>query len=262
MSAASRDPLEIFRSLYCVTLAALVLVRLLWDFRFLRFRDKTRDLPRLFGRFALPRLAPTAGLAVGLALAFLLAVAGAGLAPAPVLFLACLGALCHFAQLADSPVVHRKANTVPVILALLAAAALPTTSDPAVVSTVTRIVIKLLIAQIFLSAALTKLRETGWRWTDGQTLRRWLAYYHLRDNNAAALQFAGSPRLCRAAATLTLGFELTFWLVIPLPALAWIYLPAALAFHVATACLLRIHYWLYLGPAYLVFAAEWIAAPS
>lgn len=260
MSAAFRDPLEVFRSLYCLTLAAFVLGRLPWDFRFLRGHGESRALPRLFCRFVLPRVSTAPWLAVCIVFVALLAAGGLDMAPAASLPLAALGALFHFAQLADCPVVHRKANTVPVILVLLAASALPTGADPALVSAVMCNVVKLLIAQVYFSAAVSKLRESGWRWADGRTLRSWLAYCHLRDRSALTLRLAARPRLCRAAATFTLGFELTFWLVIPFPSLAWIFLPAAVAFHGATAVLMRIHYWYYLGPAYLVFASEWIAA--
>jgi hypothetical protein len=66
-----------------------------------------------------------------------------------------------------------------------------------------------------------------------------------------------SPRVWASAASAAVSillFELTFWIVIPFPALTAPYLLAALAFHLATAMLMRIHYWLFLGPAYLVFA--------
>lgn len=256
--ALAREPLEVFRCFYCGTLAALVLVRLPSDFRFLRHRGEARETPRLFGLFALPRIAPSWWLAGGLILVALLASASLDVAPVATLFLASISALFHFAQLADSPVVHRKANTVPVILALLGAATLSGT-DVAAISNTTRMIIKLVVAQVYLSAGLTKLRDSGWRWSDGETLRYWFAYYHLRDGHPLLLALAGSRRSCRIAATFTLLFELTFWLVIPFPWLAWIYLPGALFFHVATARLFRIHYWIYFGPAYLIFLAEYLA---
>lgn len=252
------DPLEAFRCLYCATLGTLVLVRAPADYQFVRVRGDKRELPRFLGIVAVPRASARAWLATALLLVALLAAASFGTTPFLTLPLASLVALFHFAQLADSPVVHRKANTVPVILALVGVAALPTTVDAGTISTAARIVIKLLLAQVYFSAGLTKLRVSGWRWTDGQTLRYWFGHYYLRDRNRLALTLAGAPRFARFAATLTLVFELTFWLVIVLPPLAWIYLPVALLFHAATAWLLRIHYWIYLGPAYLVIVTEWL----
>lgn len=252
------DPLGAFRCLYCATLAILVVAHLPADYRFVCHRGNERELPRLLGRIAVPHAPAMAWLAGALTLAGLLAAASLGAMPAVTLPLASIVALFHFAQLADSPVVHRKANTVPVILALLGAAALPTTIDLGTISSATRTVIKLVVAQIYFSAGLTKLRVSGWRWSDGRTLRHWFGYYYLRDRKPSLLAVAGMPRLSRFAATLTLGFELSFWLVIVLPPLAWLYLPAAFVFHAATAWLLRIHYWVYLGPAYLVFVAEWV----
>lgn len=261
MSAAfTGDPLDLFRSLYCLTLAVILLGRLRADSAFMRLQPEMRPLPRLLGRWALPRLAAGPWLASVLMLVALLVAVGLGLPSAVALVAASALSLLHFAQLAGAPTVHRKANTIPVLLALFAASMVPGTADPATVSSAVRTTAKLLIAQIYFSAGLCKLRASGWRWADGVSLQRWLAYYHLRDGSALTLKLAASRGLCRLAAGLALGFELTFWLVIPFPVLEWVYLPAALCFHVATAWLLRINYWIYLGPAYLVFAAEAIAA--
>jgi len=51
-----------------------------------------------------------------------------------------------------------------------------------------------------------------------------------------------------------LAFELTFGLIVIFPGLTWWYVIAAIAFHIGTAAVMRVDYWKYMGPVYLVFA--------
>ncbi|HVU32720.1 MAG TPA: hypothetical protein VHE61_04750, partial [Opitutaceae bacterium] len=104
--------------------------------------------------------------------------------------------------------------------------------------------------------AIVKVKDSGWQWTSRNTLRIALLRYCLRDGNRAAWWFVRRGRLCGMTAVLVLVFELTFWLVIPFPTLAWLYLPAGLIFHLGTAVLMRIHYWIYVVPAYFIFVAQ------
>lgn len=252
------ETLDLFRCLYGGTMAIIVALRLPGDIRFLRNRGRDRSLPRLLGLVTLPRLTGRGFLFNGLIFIGALGAASSGLWPTTVLIVATGSALLHFAQISETPEVRRKANTVPVILGLLAAHALAPQAS-AMLASFTLVTLQLLIAQIYFSSGLTKVRDAGWRWADGKSLRRWFAHYHLRDGSPLTLKLAGSGRTCQALATLTLGFELTFWLVIPFPSLAWLYLPLAILFHLGTAVLLRIHYWIYLGPAYLAFVAGWLS---
>lgn len=167
--------------------------------------------------------------------------------------IAALSSLFYFAQVIDLPEIRRKANTVPVILGILAVSGSAQEVDSPIGCTAL-LVVELVVVQIYFSAGLMKLRTSGLAWVDGRTLRSSLVHSHLRDGNRAALALAAHLGVCRVAAISLLLFELTFWMVIPFPALTAPYLLAALAFHLATAMLMRIHYWLFLGPAYLVFA--------
>lgn len=202
----------------------------------------------------MPRLGATLTLGLGFSLVGLLLAAASGRWPGMAELLASVVAITYFAQIADSPEVHRKANTVPVILALISAGSIPSSLSISSAS-VSLLTIKLLLAQVYLAAGISKLRQTGWSWRDGNTLRRWFVYYYLRDGSLPCLRLASSVRACRALSTVFLIFELTFWLVVPFPFLAWIFVPFAVLFHLGTAMLMRIHYWIYLGPAFLVFPA-------
>lgn len=248
----AETPWDAFRACYVGAIALAVGVQFSAHWRWVSGRNQERVLPRFWGLVAMPRVGRRgfAGLALGLMASLALAALGV-MAPA-ALGVAAVAALVYFAQLVELPNVRRKPNTVPVILGVLAAAALPSTEPGR--EWLGPLLIKLLIAQLYFSSALMKLQGGGWRWTQGTTLRMSLLRYRLRDGNRAAEWLAGHPSVCRGAATFVLLFELTFWLVIPFPMLAWIYVPCAVLFHAGTAVLMRIHYWIYLGPAYLIFA--------
>ena len=249
-----------FRTVYCAAVALILVARLPQYTRFLRTTTRVEKPPRVLAWMPLPHLGAEASLGLGVLTAVALLAASAGLWPAAALAVAAVGALLYFAQVMQHPAVRRKANTVPVILWLLAAVSLdPAPPDPRVAPAVL-FTIKLLVAQIYFSAGLAKLRAAGWRWSDGKTLRAWLVHYHLRDQSPLALAAASSASLCRRGAGAVLLFELTFWLVIPFPALAWIYIPLGVLFHAATALLMRIQYWIHLGPAYLVFIKPWLGS--
>ncbi|HWZ95171.1 MAG TPA: hypothetical protein VNW30_08260 [Opitutaceae bacterium] len=249
------DPLAHFRFGYCLWLCVALVLQWRTHLRWVRVRGRERELPRLLDWLPMPRLETPGFALVGLALVASLATAAA---PAEnmawALLLASATALMYFAQLIELPDVRRKPNTVPVILLLLGLAGLATHGGESErIAWLCLLAVKILVAQIYFSSGLVKLRQAGWRWALAPNLRIILLRYHLRDDSKAALWLAHRPAACRAVAALVLVFELTFWLVIPFPALAWVYLPAGLIFHLGTAGLMRIHYWIYVVPAYFAF---------
>ncbi len=246
--------LEYFSAAYAAWIMLAVLFQFPRHLRFVRAQGADRGRPALLGFTPMPRLSVTAFGAIGAVFAAgLLAVAILPGARPAALLVAAAAALLYFSQIIEIPAVRRKANTVPVILVLLGAALAvrPEQVEPAAAWSL--FTIKLLVAQIYLSSGFVKLLNSGWRWADGATLRAKLVSSHLRFGGMVELALASRPVWCRVTAMTVLVFELTFWLVIPFPALAWIYLPLGLAFHTGTAVLMRIHYWIYVVPAYLVF---------
>lgn len=145
----------------------------------------------------------------------------------------------YFSRIRSLSEVRRKANTVPLILALLAL-----TSDAPWL-------IKCTVCQVYFSAAYEKWRTSGWAWTDGQTLMAYLWRAHLLQANRPALWLAHRPGLCRWLSRGVLIFETTIPLVLVFPGLGKWYFLAALAFHGVSSLCLRIHYLLYFGPALL-----------
>ncbi len=251
--------LVLFRSLYCGWIACVSLAGLPGHLRFVQRRGPEHPLPTLLGCIALPRLGPWAMVAVGVGMVACLIAVAVGVAPALALAGAVAGALLYHAQVIDHPTVRRKVGSVIVILFLLWAAAWP--AEPSgLVAWACLLGIKAVVAQMYLSSGVLKLRHSGWRWADGRTLRAWMLDYYFFHRSRGALWLAGSLPLCRVASIAVLFFELSFWLVIPFPALAWIYLPFGIAFHLGTAALMKIHYWIHTLPAYLVFVLPLLPA--
>lgn len=240
--------LEHFRAAYAAAIALAVAVQFPAHARWVPRRASERAMPRLLGVWAMPQLGLAGFTGTAVTLVAGLAAGALDRWTGPALLAAAMASLLYFAQVIDLPTVRRKPNTVPIILLLLAAAAFaPGRAEWCL------LLIKLAIAQIYLSSALAKLRQSGLAWAEGSRLRMTLLRYRLRDGSRAAEWLARRPAACRAASGLVFAFELTFWLVIPFPALAWVWLPIGVAFHAGTAVLMRIHYWIYLVPAYFVF---------
>jgi hypothetical protein len=93
------------------------------------------------------------------------------------------------------------------------------------------------------------------RWMDGETLRFYLLEHYLYTGNPRALLLAQRPLLCALFSITVMTWELSFWAVIFWPALTWVYVTIGLLFHTSTSLLMRIHYWVYFCPVYLVFFA-------
>lgn len=245
---------EAFRGGYCALIALAVLVQLPAHAQWVKWKGDDRWLPEIVGWIPLPRLNVTAFVALGIAFAAgLLAVAAPAIASWWLLIVATFCALWYFAQVIDIPAVRRKPNSVPIILLLLAAAHFAPAADAEKIAWVCLLVVKVVIAQIYLSSAIVKLQKSGVEWGSGNSLQVTLLRYHLRNGSRLGLWMARRPGACRLASMLVLVFELTFWLVIPFPVLAWAYIPLGIIFHLGTATMMRIHYWIYVMPAYLVF---------
>ena len=251
---SGRGELDHFRSAYCLWLAAAVALQWPGHLRWVRARGDERLMPLLVNRLQMPRLNVGPFALAGLAL-----IAGLAAAVAPnwnpgwALIGTGIAALVYFSQVIGLPEVRRKPNTVPVVLLLMGAAGIAAGGESDRIAWLCLLAIKMLVAQIYFSSGLTKLKQSNWRWAASPTMQMALLRCHLRNDNWAALWLARHARACRTASALALVFEMTFWLVIPFPRLAWIYLPAGLIFHLGTAMLMRIHYWIYVVPAYVVF---------
>lgn len=250
--------LDMFRVFYCAWLAAAMASQWRGHRRFLKCQIPVeRPVLSLLGFWRIPRVSPASCGSLGLSLAGSLASAAWGWLLPLMLTVAGLSALLYFPQVIQIPNVRRKANTIPIILLLLGVSCLPGTGLSSQAACLSLVTIKIVVVQVYLSSGLAKVKAAGLRWADGRTLRAALVEYFLRHGDRPTLALASSPKACRLVATIVLGFELTCWLMIPFPGLAVIYVPVGLLFHAATAFLMRIHYWIYITPAYAVFIVRW-----
>jgi hypothetical protein len=241
----------LFLSLYCGSIALQTALHYREQLQFFRTQPARiyGPAPLLLGLIRLPSGANEALFAfAGAGFISTLAAAACGFVPRLMLAAALICFLIYFAPILPLGYIQRKVNLIPIVLTVLMVA--PGRTIP---------LVKIAIAMVYLSGALEKLRNAGIRWMDGRSLQGRLIEHYLYTQRPQALWLARRSGLCRTLSVLVLVWELSFWLVIVFPPLAWIYVPAGLAFHAGTAVAMRIHYWIYFCPAYFVFAAPWLS---
>lgn len=175
----------------------------------------SRDHATIFGLLPVPRIGAKATFVVLLLLVsslvyaahrFLVCSDSSTLAWRRPLFTTATGlSLLYFAQARTHGLIHNKADTVPWVLACLAA-----TPDGKVCGTV-----RFLLGSVYLSSGMLKLRLTGVKWTDGESLQRLIMQFmlELRQRNTNILQhiLLRSRTLATFSQCLALGFELGFF---------------------------------------------------
>ena len=257
---AGLNHVRMFLILFCVGLAATLIV----NFRdqFLYFRTAPQRLygrpPGLLGWLPAPSLSSGQFWIAGAVLIVSLLGVAAGVVPHLLLAIALVCHFVYFNPITSLAYVQRKANLAwVVLLILLVSPALdrplrePAPQWPIVLA-------KIALAQMYLAAGVQKLRRTGWRWCSGGSLQAYLVEHYLWGDMTWAFRVARSAWLCRILSTGVLAFELTFILIVIVPGLTWWYVMAGVAFHAGTAAVMRIDYWKYVAPVYLVF----VTAPA
>jgi len=89
-----------------------------------------------------------------------------------------------------------------------------------------------LFAIVYLSAAGSKLAVAGWDWMNGFTLQYHLAVDATHNGVGLGLWLSRQHALVQALSWMTILFEATFFLVLLMPRLRWVYLPLGAAFHI------------------------------
>jgi hypothetical protein len=260
------NQVRMFLILFCLTLA-LQLTRSFGD-QFNYFKTGSDrvygDPPAIFGFFRLPKISSGTFILFGILMLLSLISAALGWFPRISLAVALCCYFFYFSQIISISYVNRKTNLIPIVLIILlvSPSISKPLSDPAPEWPV--MLIKLCIAQMYLSAGIQKLRKCGLKWADGTILQAYLLNHFLWGDMTAAMTVARNLALCRALSILTLLFELTFWVIIFVPALTYVYAIAGLLFHLGTLITMRINYLKYLIPVYTVFIADvvcrWIVA--
>ena len=249
---------RLFVVLFCGTLGWQVLLAFPSQYRY--FNSQPAKIfgppPRLLGRFRLPSLKSSQFLALGSLLVFSLLLTMFGFLPRLFILVALASFLLYFNPILSLSSLRRKANLIPLVMVVLLLAPGLTAPIDQGTSPVPLQLIKTLVALMYFSAGIQKLRHSGLSWADGTHLQAYLAGHYLWDDNKSALYVAQRPRLCALLSGLVLFFELTFWIILFLPQLVIPYFMTGIAFHFASALTMRINYLKYLSPVYMVFVPE------
>jgi hypothetical protein len=115
------------------------------------------------------------------------------------------------------------------------------------------------LALVYLDSGFQKLYFSGLDWMNPSTL----GYYLVTDGVNRGSHLAGllleHPGLIQSLAVASLVFEMTFWLVLLKPRLAWVYVPVGLGFHLANAILKMADLWEFMA-VYAVFIPQLVGA--
>jgi hypothetical protein len=250
--------ISMFAKFFCSALAILLLFNFNKQLRY--FKSNPVKIygkhQKILSIYQLPTLDQNQFIGFGLMFLLSLALISFGVFPR---FFALLALLCYFPyfnSIQSLSYIQRKTNLLPFVLMILALS--PSLSND-VTGPGTRwelILIKIGIVQIYLSAGIQKLRQSGRGWYNGKVLQAYLLENYLWSDKAYAYQLAKQPKLCSLLSTFTLIFELTFWVVIFFPSLSLVYVGIAFFFHLGILVTMGINYLKYLSPVYLIFFTD------
>jgi predicted DCC family thiol-disulfide oxidoreductase YuxK len=117
--------------------------------------------------------------------------------------------------------------------------------------------VPLLLALIYLYAGLCKLWVgKGLAWANGTTLQ----FYMVQDGTELAMRLAQHPALVQLLSILIWLFELTFWIILVVPALVWLYAIGGVLFHVGSLVVQGIDFTAFLFAYVFLFDYRRIAA--
>jgi hypothetical protein len=111
------------------------------------------------------------------------------------------------------------------------------------------------LALVYLDSGFQKLYFSGLEWMNASTL----GYYLVSDGVNRGSPLAGlvleHAGLVQCLAIASLVFEMTFWLIVLKPRLAWVYVPVGLGFHYVNAILKVADIWEFMA-VYAVFVPQ------
>lgn len=247
-----------FARLFCAAMAIQVLLNFGQQYRY--FMTRPSKLygkgNKLLGLFTLPVLTRNGFLSAGICLVVCLLLVVVGIYPHVAIFVALISCILYFGQIISLAYIQRKTNLVPIVLLilLLSPSLNKSLSSQSTAGELT--LIKLALIQVYFSAGLEKIRQSGLEWINGKYLQAYLLENYLWTDRAVSLTITRSPVICALLSTFVLIFELTFSIVLFLPALTFVYVAFALIFHLGTLITMRINYLKYLWPVYMVFFTD------
>jgi len=120
------------------------------------------------------------------------------------------------------------------------------------------LLVQWLLALVYFSAALSKLKMSGFDWANGYTLQYYLLQDGVRWGSNVGVWLGGQHTLVWLMSWMSLIFEGTFFLAVLFPALALVYIPIGAAFHAGIYVAMRAPFFHYF-PLYLAFIS-WLPA--
>ena len=212
----------------------------------------------VLGVWPLPRIEARSFLLTGLIFVALLAIGCSQSRLSPVALLLALPCYFYFfGQILGMSYVARKTNMIPVTILVLLFSPGLTASFSSSTAIWPLMLLKFLLGLVYLAAGIAKLRHTGFRWANGCTMQAALTHHYMCLDVPLALRLARRPALCRFLSTVTLFWELTFWIAVFVPPLDLVYAPLGIAFHLGTQLTMRINYLRYWAVSYFAFVPEW-----
>lgn len=249
-------------ALFARLFSAVFAIQLLISFRdqYLYFKSQPTRIygkpAKILGRFRLPAINASQFRDVGFLLLLSLLFIIIGFLPRLFALSALICYFFYFHSILSLAYVQRKTNLLPLVLLILVVS--PSVDEHLLAPSTTweLVLVKIALAQIYLSAGIQKLQLSGWRWCTGRSLQAYLMENYLWSDRKAGLLLAQNQKLCAVFSTLTLAFELSFWIIIFIPSLTYVYLAGVLLFHAGTLVTMRINYLKYLLPVYMVFFTD------
>jgi hypothetical protein len=247
--------LALFSKLFCAVFAVQLALNFSEQYQYFLTRPEKiyGGPPKLLGILRIPPPGRVLFLFSGGILLISLCAVTAGVFPRFFVLIALLCYFFYFMPIMSLAHIQRKTNLLPLVLLIFLIS--PSTGRPihAPGTAWELTLVKVAIAQLYFSAGLQKVRNSGLNWINGKTLQAYLLENYLWSDQKAGLQLALKPQLCMLASILVLFFELSFWIIIPVPALTPVYVTGAVLFHIGTLVAMRINYLKYLLPVYTVF---------
>ena len=250
---------RLFTFLYCAAIACAICIRHADQLAYLRLTRPITVPARILHRWPVPRLTDTQFDSAGVGLVAALLLAAGGVMPTAFLLVSAGLFFIYFGQILSLSYVLRKVSLIPQILLLLAVAPGITRALGSAGPKWPLLLIQALLAQMYLSSGICKIRKAGISWGAPGQLQGILLQHHLTYDLPLAAKLARSRWICGILGYGALTLELTFWIALVAPRTAPYYALAGLALHVGAFFLMRIDYLTYHAPSYLVFAVPALA---
>ena len=114
------------------------------------------------------------------------------------------------------------------------------------------LLIRWMFALVYLSSAISKLHTAGLAWMNGYTLQFHVLHTALQNSIDFGMWMAQQHGLAVVLSWITIVFEGTFFLVLLLPKLAWLYVPVGIALHGGISLAMGINFFQFIA-LYAVF---------